>query len=193
MEILFLEDVVKNGISRNFIFKKIAELEKEFFPKYPYNIKDIKKFHKLSNGYTLIAFDKDNVIGYLIPLLFKSKDYLQILTIAVDKKHHRKGYGTKLIKKCEKITKNFGLNRIIILAEILYQILKTLKKLGYRPMQTEDINKFTKEGIFGSSDDIKKEIFQSKISALFPTAHVITKDIGKKNHYSFIPMIKNIK
>ncbi|MBI2101302.1 hypothetical protein HYT53_01715 [Candidatus Woesearchaeota archaeon] len=56
-----------------------------------------------------------------------------------------------------------------------------------------DINNFTKEGIFSPKDDIKKEIFKSKISALFPKAYIITKDIGKKSHYSFIPMIKNIK
>ncbi|MBI2101301.1 GNAT family N-acetyltransferase [Candidatus Woesearchaeota archaeon] len=127
MKITSLEAAVKSGISKNLIFKKIAGLEREFFPNYPYNINGIKKSHKLSNGCTLIAFDKGNVIGYLIPLFFKSKDYLQILTIAVDKKHHKKGYGTELIKKCERIARSLKLKSVILRADVSYPILKTLK------------------------------------------------------------------
>lgn len=192
MEIIYLEEAVAEGFNKTFIFKWIVELEKEFFPKYPYNIKDIKKFHELSNGYSLILIYKDDIIGYLIPILFKNKDYLQILTIAVDKKHQKKGYGTKLINRCEDIAKSLKLKVVIIRADVSYPIVRILKKLKYNPMQLRDINKFTKEGIFSSKDIIKNKISDIKISSLFPKAFLIAKYIGKKNPYSFIPMIKKL-
>ena len=140
MEILFLDDLIKRGISKTTIFNEIVKLEKEFFPKYHYNIEDIKKFHELSNGYSLILVYKDSIIGYLIPILFKNKDYLQILTVAVDKKHQKDGYGTKLIKRCENIAKSLELKRVIGRADVSYPIVKILKKLKYRSMQLKDFN-----------------------------------------------------
>lgn len=192
MEIMYLEEAVANGFNKTSIFKRIAELEKEFFPKYPYNIRDIKKFHELSNGYSLILIYKDNIIGYLIPILFKNKDYLQILTIAVDEKHQKKGYGTKLIKRCENIAKSLKLKRVIIRADVSYPTVKNTKKLKYRSMQLKDFNEFVKEGVFSSEDIIKNKISDTKIATLFPKAFVIAKHIGKKNPYSFIPMVKKL-
>ena len=186
MEILFLEKLAKSGFSRTKIFNEIVELEKEFFPKYYYNIKDIRKFCKQSNGFTLILLDKNEVIGYLISLLFRNKDYLQILTVAVNKSYQKKGYGTKLIRKCEEIAKSLKLKRIIIRAENNYTILKTLKNLKYKPMGLKEINEFKDDGVFDVDDKIEK------ISNLFSNACLITKNIGKKNPFSFIPMIKHI-
>ena len=114
MEIFFFEDLIKNGFSKTTIFNEIVKLEKEFFQKYHYNVKDIKKFYWQSKVYTLILLDKNRIIGYLIPLLFKNKDYLQILTIAIGEKYQKKGYGTKLIKKCEEIAKSLKLKKIIV-------------------------------------------------------------------------------
>lgn len=192
MEILFLEDLIKKGFSKTSIFKEIVRLEKEFFPEYPYNIKDIKNFYQQSKGYTLILLNKNKVVGYLIPLLFENKDYLQILTLAVDRNYQRRGYGTKLIRKCEEIANLLKLKKIIARADLSYPILKTFKNLKYGSMQLEEINEFIKEGIFSSKDKIKKGIFDSKISNLFSKAYIITKDIRKKNSYSFVPMIKYI-
>lgn len=140
----------------------------------------------------MILIYKDNIIGCLIPILFKNKDYLQILTIAVDKKHQKKGYGTKLINRCENIAKSLKLRRVIIRADVSCPIVKILKKLKYRSMQLKDFNEFTKEGIFSSKDTIKNKISDTKIATLFPKSFVMAKHIGKKNPYSFIPMIKNI-
>lgn len=142
MEILFFEDLLKKGFGKTIIFNEIAKLEKQFFPKYYYNIRDIEKFYLQSNGCTLILLDKNKIAGYLIPILFENKDYLQILTIAIGKKYQKGGYGTSLIKKCEGIAASLKLRRIIIRANISYQILKTLKNLEYLPMKSEEIKEF---------------------------------------------------
>ena len=189
MEILFLDDAVKKGLKKIVIFKQIEKLEKKFFPEYPYNFKDIKNAYQKSNGSTLLLFDKNKIVGYLIPLLFKNKDYLQILTIAVDKNHQKKGYGTKLIKKCEEIADSLKLKRVIIRADVSYPILRILKNLEYLPMKAKEIDEFRKERLFNSKDKIKKANFENlNLSQVY----IITKDIGKKNPYSFIPMIKNL-
>ena len=132
-------------------------------------------------------------MGYLIPILFKNKDYLQILTIVIDKNHQKKDYGTKLIKRCEDIAKSLKLKQVIVRADVSYPILKTLKNLKYFPMQLGEFNKFIKEGVFSSNDAIKNKLSDAELSKLFPEAYIITKDIGKKNPFSFIPMVKNIK
>ena len=187
MEILFLEELTKRGFSRARVFNEIVKLEKEFFPQYHYNLQDIKKFCKQSNCCTLIFIDKNRIAGYLIPLLFKNKDYLQILTIAVNKNYQKKGFGTELIKKCEEIAKALSLKMILVRAGNSHPILKTLENLRYKPMDLKLINGFIDEGVFSPNDKIKK------MSNLFPKAYLITKDIGKKTPYSFIPMIKYIR
>ncbi len=191
MEIIFLEDLIKRGFNKLTVFKETAGLEKEFFPQYPYNIKDIKKACQRSKGYALILLDKDKVVGYLIPLLFRNKPYLQILTIAVNKKYQKKGYGTKLLERCGETAKSLKLKKIIIRADVSYPILKTLKNLGYMPMGLEEIKEFIKEGIFSAKDSIKK-VRNPKIAKLLPKAYTLTKDIGKENPFSFIPVVKNI-
>src|SRR3989338_11510366 len=148
MKILFFEDLLKKEFNKTIIFNEIVKLEEEFFPKYHYNLKDIQKFYRQSKGYTLILLDKNKIAGYLIPILFKNKDYLQLLTIAVSKKYQKRGYGTKMLKRCEEIAKMLQLQRIITRAEVSYPILKTLKNLKYIPMKLKDINAFMKEGVF---------------------------------------------
>ncbi len=192
MEILYFKDLIKKGFNENTLFKEIAKLEKKFFSQYPYNVRDIKQFCQKGGGYTLILLSKNKIVGYLIPLLFKNKHYFQILTIAVDKNYQKKGCGTKLIAKSEEIAKSLKLRNVLIRADISYPILKILKNLKYKPMQLGDIKKFIKDGLFSSKDIIKNGIFNVSIPNLFPKAYAITKDIGKKNPYSFIPMIKKL-
>ncbi|MEK0348147.1 MAG: hypothetical protein QQN44_07455, partial [Nitrosopumilus sp.] len=85
MEILFLNTAIKKGFSKETIFDKIISLENEFFPKYPYSLEDIKNAHEQSRGNSLILIEKNELIGYLMPILFKNKDYIQILTVAIDR------------------------------------------------------------------------------------------------------------
>lgn len=192
MEIASLADLVKRDFHELTVFKEIVRLEKWFFPKYPYDIKDIKQACQKSNGCTLILLDKNKVIGYLIPLFFKNKNYLQILTIAVNKKYQKKGCGTKLLERCEETAKSLKLKKIIIRTDVSYPILKTLKNLKFTPMKLEEIKEFAIEGIFSANDRIKKVHSPKIIANLLPKAYIITKDIGKENPFSFIPMIKDI-
>lgn len=178
------------GFSKNAVFEEIVRLEKKFFPKYHYNVKDVREFHRQSKGYSLILSDNDKVAGYLIPVLFHGKNYLQILTIAINKIYQKKGYGAKLIKKCEETAKSLKINKVIIRADVQYPILKTLKNLEYHPMKLKEISQFIKEGIFSDKDYIGR--FTSKKLKLFSKVYIITKGIGKKNPFSFIPMIKRI-
>jgi len=192
MEILLFEDLINKGFSKNAIFKEIAGYEGEFFLEYPYTVKDIKEFCQKSRGYILILLDKNRIIGYLIPLLFRNRDYLQILTIAVGRNYQKRGYGTQLIRKCEEIANSLRLKRVIVRADVSYPILKTCKNLKYLTMGLRDINEFIKEGIFSPDDKVKKAIPGSKLPDLFPRAYIITKNIGKKNSFSFVPMIKHL-
>lgn len=162
MEILYFKDLIKKGFNENIIFKEIAELEKKFFSQYHYNVRDIKQFCQKSGGHTLILLSKNKIVGYMIPLLFRNKHYLQILTIAVDKNYQKKGYGSKLITKSEEIAKSLKLKNVLIRADISYPILKTLKNLKYKPMQLGDIKKFIKDGLFSSKDIIKNGISNKK-------------------------------
>ena len=106
MEILLLDKLAKNGFKAHDIFLEITRLEEEFFPEYPYTVNDIELFHKRSSGHSLILIGNNKVCGYLIPILFDSKDYLQILTVAVDKESQKRGYGTSLFKHVKKQPEN---------------------------------------------------------------------------------------
>ncbi len=190
MKICFLDDLVKKGFDKIDLCNKIARQEEEFFPQYPYNTGEIKNACEQSSGNALLLVDEKKVVGYLIPLLFENKNYLQILTIAIDKNHQRKGYGTKLIEECEQIAKSLRLKRVISRVDPSYPPLKTFKNLGYAPMRLEEIEEFISEGIFSSEDEIRKG---EQNLELFPEGyHIMTKDIGKKNFFSFVPMVKNL-
>ncbi len=191
MEIILL-DKLEN---KDNLFVNIVKLEQEFFPEYPYNLNDIKDAHQKSRGKSLVVIYENKLIGYLIPMFFENKNYVQILTIAINKNFQRKGLGKQLIRTFEDSLKLENINIILARADISFPILKMFKYLKYKPMNLKEINYFIEESIFSSEDklvEIKEKCSNKDILNLFKKAFIIIKDIKKRNPFSFIPVIKNI-
>jgi len=83
----------------------------------------------------LLVYCEDQIVGYAIVLLRSNSLKARLYSIAVDKKHHRKGYGSLILKTIEQWVLNKGKAAITLEvaskntpAQLLYQTF------GYQPI-----------------------------------------------------------
>lgn len=74
---------------------EIAEMEKEIFHNTAFSIKQLEEMKKIERYKFFIIKIEEKVAGYVI--LYDSVDVLEIMKIAVNKEHRRKGIGEKMI------------------------------------------------------------------------------------------------
>lgn len=89
--------------------KRVLEIEEESFnDPYPKNI--LIDIYNLGAGF-LVAQRNNIIVGYII-FWIKSENEGHIISIAVDKKHRRKGIGTKIVNTAIKILQKYNINKI---------------------------------------------------------------------------------
>lgn len=104
---------------------RVLEIEKDSFPKEPYDDFVFLQYHLMFPDNFLLYLDKylENILGYII---FRPDGH--IISIAVDKHFRRRGIGSKLIKKVIESTNNRAkveVRESNIIAQSLY------KKIGF--------------------------------------------------------------
>ena len=195
MQILPIEVSIKLGLRTSAIFDEIAQLEKEFFPKYPYSAAEIEKAHAKSDGKSMIAMDDGKVIGYLVPLFFDDKQYTQILTVAVHKEYRRKGYAQKLVEHFERCAWEKGIKTIFVRAALSYPIICLFLKMKYLPLDKTAMDAFISEGLLSREDrqhELRDVCWDKDILSVLGNVKAVEKDTKKENPFCFIPMVKEL-
>lgn len=95
----------------------ITEIEKNSGINFPHNAYDISKTRlensirrRMKKGEFFFLYDN---IGY-ISILKKYRDGSQINYLSIHKNHHRKGIGTKLLKKAEQFIKSLKKKKVYV-------------------------------------------------------------------------------
>jgi len=117
----------------------ILKLEKLYFGSPKENFESLFKLKTPNEECVFFVAEKNKkVIGYSRMHLFKWYEGAHIVTIVVDKKFRRKGYGTLLIKEMEKFARNKGMKIITLDASpdnieaLIFYLKNGFRICGYR-------------------------------------------------------------
>lgn len=119
---------------------EIAEMEKEIFHNTAFSIKQLEEMKKIERYKFFIIKIEEKVAGYVI--LYDSVDVLEIMKIAVNKEHRRKGIGEKIIKYI------FSLTQMPVMLEVRENnagAIEFYKKSGFEQIATRK-NYYTDTG-----------------------------------------------
>ena len=83
----------------------LYQIEKECFGEEAFSRQQIANLLMDYNTISLIAIEKSNIIGFIIGAIYFERNAVNghVLTIDVCPQHQRKGVGSKLLQKLEKI------------------------------------------------------------------------------------------
>ncbi|MHC1567948.1 MAG: ribosomal protein S18-alanine N-acetyltransferase [Candidatus Syntropharchaeia archaeon] len=104
--------------------RRILEIEKEAFPKSPYDIFTFSYFYRIYPDFFLVHEERE-ITGYII---FNPEDG-HIASIAVHPDYRRRGIGTKLV---EEVFKRTGRKAYIEVRESNKGAQEFYKKIGFR-------------------------------------------------------------
>ena len=117
----------------------ILKLEKLYFGSPKENFESLFKLKTPNEECVFFVAEKNKkVIGYSRMHLFKWYEGAHIVTIVVDKKHRRKGYGTLLMKEMEKFARNKGMKIITVdtspdnIEALIFYLKNGFRICGYR-------------------------------------------------------------
>jgi len=114
---------------------RLSEIEMECFDKEAFTKQQIASLLTDYNSVGLIAKVNDEIVGFIIGMIYAEKDALvgHILTIDVSPVQRRKGIAQKLLQEIEKIFKEKGVKTSRLeVREDNVAALGLYEKLGYR-------------------------------------------------------------
>lgn len=117
---------------------RFYDIERECFRSEAFTRQQIANLLTHRNSVSLIAKDKDNIIGFAIAMIyFEGRDSTgHILTVDVCPSHRRMGVGTKLLLELENFFIEKGIKKCCLeVREDNAAALNLYKKLGYKKMR----------------------------------------------------------
>ena len=119
--------------------KPILELEERYFGSTKEDFKSLIEFKTPNEECVFfVAEEKEKIIGYSRIHLFKWYNGAHIVTILIDEKYRRKGYGKMLIKEMEKYAKTKGMKILTLDTEpdnseaLIFYLKNGYKICGYK-------------------------------------------------------------
>ena len=120
-------------------FEAILKLEKRYFGSPKENFESLFKLKTPNEECVFFVAEKNKkVIGYSRMHLLKWYEGAHIVTIVVDEKYRRKGYGTLLLKEMEKFARNKGMKIITLdtspdkIEALIFYLRNGFRICGYR-------------------------------------------------------------
>lgn len=138
------EEMMEFHIQKSNLYK-IKDDAREIYSNY------LKEVQKNSKNIVLVYQINDEIVGYLMacesaqPPVYKETCVGDIIEIAVTEKYRKKRIGEELLKECEKIFAERGINRMECMVSNFNEISKNFWfKNGYKPYNIMCVKKIKK-------------------------------------------------
>lgn len=115
--------------------ERLYTIEKECFSNEAFTKRQISQFLTDYNSVSLIAIDDDQIVGFIIAIIYPERRSSSghVITLDVSLSHRRKGVGTMLLEEMESIFIQKGVQvSVLEVREDNVPALSLYGKLGYR-------------------------------------------------------------